>query len=132
MKPEEVAELARKGLDIQLHTHRHRMPRDRDLFVRELVDNRRFIREMTGSDATLRHFCYPSGDYAAEFLPWLREQDVVSATTCKSGLASPEEDPLLLPRVIDTCGLNEQEFESWLSGVSEAVATPLRARSGTR
>lgn len=121
MNPEEVAHLASEGLDIQLHTHRHRTPLDRDLFVRELLDNRRYIREMTGSDEHTTHFCYPSGVHMPEFLPWLTEQKVVSATTCESGLASVKSNPLLLPRIVDTSCLSELEFESWISGVSEAA-----------
>jgi len=138
MRPEEVAELARAGVDIQLHTHRHRTPRDRGLFMREIADNRRSIRDITGSDEGKQHFCYPNGDIAPEFPGWLNEQQVISATTCKSGLASPDDNPLLLPRVVDSCGLNEHEFESWVSGVSEAMAVPMRtlgqsaARSGAR
>ena len=50
MTPEEVREVSRSGVDIQLHTHRHRMPRDRGLFAREIEDNVREIQEMTGSD----------------------------------------------------------------------------------
>ena len=121
MTPEEVTAIARQGIDVQLHTHRHRTPRDRDLFAREIADNRRAIREMTGSDEQTRHFCYPSGVYESEFLPWLAEQNVVSATTCESGLASAQNPPLLLPRIVDSCGLNDLEFESWVGGVSEAV-----------
>lgn len=122
MKPEEVAHIARDGFDIQLHTHRHRTPRDQNLFLREIADNRRSIRDMIGSDENTRHFCYPSGNHAPEFLPWLKEQRVVSATTCQSGLASPDCHPLLLPRIVDTCGLNDLEFESWISGVRSVVA----------
>jgi peptidoglycan/xylan/chitin deacetylase (PgdA/CDA1 family) len=114
----EVAEAAAGGVDIQLHTHRHRTPLDRRLFVREIRDNRDCIRSMIGETAT-KHFCYPNGVYAPEFLPWLEEEGVVSATTCESGLASPGDHPLLLPRIIDTMGLSDVEFESWLSGASE-------------
>jgi peptidoglycan/xylan/chitin deacetylase (PgdA/CDA1 family) len=123
MVPDEVARVAAEGLvDFQLHTHRHRTPRDRDLFAREIADNRRRIREMIGSDAGTEHFCYPSGDCAPEFLPWLRELGVVSATTCESGLAAPADHPLLLPRVVDTSTLTPLEWESWLLGVSALAA----------
>ena len=43
MSPEEAAEVARSGIDLQLHTHRHRTPADRQLFTREIVDNSRCI-----------------------------------------------------------------------------------------
>jgi peptidoglycan/xylan/chitin deacetylase (PgdA/CDA1 family) len=85
------------------------------LFTREIRDNRDRIREFTGHEAV--HFCYPSGDYAPEFLPWLRELGVRSATTCETGLASPHSEPLLLPRVLDGEQVTPVEFESWLCGI---------------
>ena len=119
LNPAEVKLLANEGVDFQLHTHRHRTPRVRELFVREIVDNRRSLETMTGRRA--EHFCYPSGVYEPEFLPWLREAGVTSATTCDFGLASGSSDRLLLPRLVDVSSLTEIEFESWLSGVSAAL-----------
>ena len=115
MSRDEVAAVAAAGIDIQLHTHRHRTPSDRDLFLREIRDNARVIEEMTGRAP--RHFCYPSGVTSAAFLPWLKESGVESATTCVHGLATPQSDPLLLPRYLDGCGVTELDFESWLSGM---------------
>ncbi len=113
--PEEAALTSRAGVDIQLHTHRHRTPGDHSLFVREIRDNRNRIRDFTGREAV--HFCYPSGEYAPEFLPWLRELGVRSATTCEAGLASPHSDPLLLPRMLDGEQVAPVEFEAWLCGI---------------
>lgn len=117
--PEEVRELAAGGIDVQLHTHRHRTPMDRRLFVREIEDNRASIQRMTGKHA--EHFCYPSGVYDPTFLPWLEESGVVSATTCETGFASRGSNPLLLPRMLDNPQLSSIEFESWLTGVSAAL-----------
>jgi peptidoglycan/xylan/chitin deacetylase (PgdA/CDA1 family) len=119
LSPKEVSELAAQGVDIQLHTHRHRTPRDRNLFIREIEDNRKSIYEMTGKRAS--HFCYPSGVYDPDFLPWLKEAGVISATTCDTGLAMPECNPLLLPRMLDVSSLSAVEFEGWLTGVSAAL-----------
>jgi len=115
----EVGELAAGGIDIQLHTHRHRTPLDRQLFLREIEDNRKSIQEMTDRNPT--HFCYPSGVYDLRFLPWLREAGVISATTCESGFASRSSNDLLLPRFLDNATLSPIEFESWLTGVSAAL-----------
>jgi peptidoglycan/xylan/chitin deacetylase (PgdA/CDA1 family) len=123
MRPEEVRDAARNGISIELHTHRHRTPRDRGLFEREIADNRRGILEMTGRDP--RHFCYPSGDYVPEFFSWLRECGVRSATTCVTGLAGRDSNPYELPRLLDVETLSEIEFESWLAGFS--VLLPMRA-----
>jgi peptidoglycan/xylan/chitin deacetylase (PgdA/CDA1 family) len=119
LKPEEISRLASQGVDIQLHTHRHRTPMDRQLFLREIEDNRKSIREMTGRSAS--QFCYPSGSWRRTFLPWLREAGIESATTCEHGLASPSSNPLLLPRMIDVSSLSAIEFESWLTGISGAL-----------
>ena len=122
--PAEVKALAAGGIDVQLHTHRHRTPLNRALFLREIEDNRKSLQEMTGKPA--EHFCYPSGVYDLAFLPWLQESGVVSATTCETGFASPHSNPLLLPRMLDNLQLSAIEFESWLTGISAAL--PRRAR----
>ncbi len=115
MTPEDAAEAARSGVDIQLHTHRHRTPHDKALFVREIRDNAKFVEEITGKLPD--HFCYPSGVTSEEFLPWLRECGVQSATTCEHGMATRGDDVLLLPRYLDGCAVSELDFESWLSGI---------------
>ena len=117
--PAEVEALAAGGIDVQLHTHRHRTPLDRKLFLREIEDNRASIQKMTGKHP--EHFCYPSGVYDLAFLPWLQEAGVVSATTCETGFASRASNPLLLPRMLDNPQLSSIEFESWLTGVSAAL-----------
>ncbi|MCC7173869.1 MAG: polysaccharide deacetylase family protein [Bryobacterales bacterium] len=126
MTPEEVAAIASAGIDIQLHTHRHTSPADEGGFAREIADNRRAIREMTGSHEPAAHFCYPSGEYRAELLPWLEREGILSATTCESGLAGPSDHPLLLPRVGDKDNVSQAEWEAWLDGVSEVVRPWLR------
>jgi len=123
MTPGEVAEMSRAGIDFQLHTHRHRTPLDRDKFVGEIHDNRKILEEITGKNDRV-HFCYPSGAISPEFLPWLKEAGVQSATTCINGMASRGGDPLLLPRLLDQSGLIDDEFATWVSGL--AVFIPKR------
>ncbi len=119
MSPDEARQLASEGVDIQLHTHRHRTPLDRTKFLREIVDNQNSILSMTGSVA--KHFCYPSGVYDDAFFTWLEEAGVTSATTCTPDLAKQTSDPLLLPRLIDSPNLSPLEFEGWLAGVSSLL-----------
>jgi peptidoglycan/xylan/chitin deacetylase (PgdA/CDA1 family) len=115
MTAAEVTDVARRGFDVQLHTHRHRTPREKSDFCHEVIENRRILEEMTGHPAA--HFCYPSGDVDPVFLPWLRELGVETATTTEvAGLATAGCDPLLLPRYVDTMVKSEVLFESWLSG----------------
>ena len=116
MTPEEMKAVAADGADLQLHTHRHRVPRDQALFGREIIDNRTRLERASGRPAV--HFCYPSGVYLPEFLPWLDSLGVKTATTTEAGLADRSSTPLLLPRVVDTASLSPVELEGWLSGAS--------------
>lgn len=127
LRPEEVSKLAAAGgIDFQLHTHRHRVPQQQDLFMKEIVDNRIRIEAMTGKAAN--HFCYPSGESRSMYFPWLRETGVVSAATCIPGFATVQSDPLLLPRLVDVSTLDDIEFEGWLAGVSSFLPRRSHAR----
>ena len=116
MTASQISEIAAGGIDVQLHTHRHRAPLDEESFVREIRDNRRWLAERTGTPPS--HFCYPSGQHRDEFLPWLRAEHVASATTCDLGMADRTCEPLLLPRLVDSSIVTDVDFEAWLSGVS--------------
>ena len=126
MNQREVKELAGAGVDFQLHTHRHRTPPDEGLFRKEICDNRKGISDAIGGAS--RHFCYPSGAYRPDFLQWLAAEDVISATTCDTGLATAKSNPLLLPRLVDTTGRTDLEFESWLSGIGHFLSQRKRGR----
>jgi peptidoglycan/xylan/chitin deacetylase (PgdA/CDA1 family) len=126
MAPEEIGALDPRIVDVQLHTHRHRIPRDKALFLRELRDNRAALESFGLDPERLVHLCYPSGEHYPEFLPWLREAGVVSATTCVPGLAAGDTEPLLLPRFIDTNRTPDVEFEAWCAGVREVLRRPHR------
>lgn len=130
MSPEEVAALPRDLIDVQLHTHRHRAPRQQEPFRQEIRDNRREIAALLEDRPPASHFCYPSGYYEARFLPWLREEGVVTATTCVPGIASPGDDPLLLPRLVDTMNVPNVVFDAWLAGT--AAWLPRRASRAPR
>jgi peptidoglycan/xylan/chitin deacetylase (PgdA/CDA1 family) len=129
MTREEAAEVSRQGIAVELHTHRHRTPNDHALFLREINDNRERIEQIR--DDAPRHFCYPSGIYRSEFLPWLREAGVTTATTCDPGLASAKSDPLLLPRLVDTSFLSPLDVEGWMTGMS-AFFLPRKASAHAR
>jgi peptidoglycan/xylan/chitin deacetylase (PgdA/CDA1 family) len=126
MNSAEVKQLADEGVDFQLHTHRHRMPLKEDLFRREIRDNREHIASVIGGDQ--KHFCYPSGAYRPEFIDWLAKEKIISATTCDTGFATADSDPLLLPRFVDTGGRTDLEFESWVNGIGHFLSRRRRAR----
>jgi peptidoglycan/xylan/chitin deacetylase (PgdA/CDA1 family) len=117
MNSDEIDLIAKAGIDVQLHTHRHRVPLDEKLFNREISDNRQVIESITGRNTM--HFCYPSGKYDLRFFPWLDGANVISATTCYAALSHKRTNRYLLPRLIDTSSLSDLEFESWVIGSSQ-------------
>jgi peptidoglycan/xylan/chitin deacetylase (PgdA/CDA1 family) len=124
MNPAELAEVSRDKIDIELHTHRHKLPAHRESFLEEIARNRELIRAATG--IAPEHFCYPNGGHRPELPTWLREAGVKSATTCDPGLVSKGTDPMLLPRVTDSNNLSQARFESWLAGVGVFSPTTQR------
>ena len=126
MNRREIGQVAEAPVDVQLHTHRHRTPLDEGLFRREIQDNRGYIAGLLGGVRS--HFCYPSGAYRPEFLTWLAAENIVSATTCDTGFANAQSHPLLLPRLVDTMGRTDLEFESWVSGVGSFLSRHKRGR----
>lgn len=124
MRPGEVEELAGRGVDFQLHTHRHRSPRREDAYRQEIRENRRAIASLTGR--TPEHFCYPSGDARPEFAGWLAREGVASAVTDRQGVVDATTDRMLVPRFLDHSGLSEAEFLAWVSGL--AYWLPRRSR----
>lgn len=122
MPPGMIRALPRDLIDVQLHTHRHRTPRAEDEFRREIAENRERIVALAGDSASPPvHFCYPSGDYSAAFLPWLRREGVESATTCLPALATRADEPLLLPRFVDAHSQPLPVFEAWISGFAQLL-----------
>lgn len=119
MSEGEVAEVARAGFDIQLHTHRHRSPASEAAYREEVRTNRQIVRRLTGREPV--HFCYPSGRVSAERAAWLRDEGIRSATTCRPGLADRGDDPLRLPRLVDHASLSAEEFEAWVHGLAGAI-----------
>jgi Polysaccharide deacetylase len=119
MNVDELSRMVKSGVDVQLHTHRHRVPSTKDLFLRELTDNQEFLKQIGQPKAT--HFAYPSGIYRKEVFPWLSEFGVHSATTCDTGLVSPHSNLMCLPRFIDVPQISNLEFEAWLCGFHDVL-----------
>jgi peptidoglycan/xylan/chitin deacetylase (PgdA/CDA1 family) len=125
MKPAEISKMARAGIQFGLHTHHHRTPYAVNEFAREMRDNHARILEWTGQEP--KHFCYPSGVHRASTVRWLSRHGIRSATTCQPGLAAPNNDLMLLPRVVDHSYIAPIEYESWLCGFGSFIP---RVREG--
>jgi peptidoglycan/xylan/chitin deacetylase (PgdA/CDA1 family) len=116
---EEARQLVARGVDLQYHTHRHRVYRSRERMFAELQDNRRQIVSLSHIEP--RHFCYTGGFYLPDHPGYLKEYGMLSATTCHSGLCTAQSNPFLLPRLVDTETLSDLEFRAWLSGTAQLL-----------
>ena len=118
MSAEELADAVGRGLDVQLHTHRHRTPLDDpEALAREIADNRARLEPIAGR--RLHHFCYPSGVYDRRIWPQLEALEIESATTIELGLNFRGAEPLALKRLLDGQEVELIEFEAELCGFVE-------------
>jgi len=128
-----VAELSRRAIDIQLHTHTHRLPdHDFEAMAREINQNRNALKEILGSEP--RHFCYPSGIYTDQHAEWLQRLGIRSGTTCDPGLNAPGTSVMRLKRHLDSDQASDIAFEAEICGVRELArimrSTATRLLSG--
>jgi peptidoglycan/xylan/chitin deacetylase (PgdA/CDA1 family) len=129
MTAEELRQASDDGFDVELHTHTHDLHGfDPRLVEQEIETNRAILSRLTGRPAeSFRHFCYPSGRYAASARPVLQRLGILSATVLDSRLAMPSDDPLFLPRILDGEHMTELEFEAALYGVPDLLRGWVRA-----
>jgi len=119
MTLDEIRTLAGLGVDIQLHTHRHRFPPDEADVHREIADNRAVLEPLLNRKCN--HLCYPSGVFQTEQWPWLETEGIVSAVTCEVGMNSRSTPRYGLRRFLDSESVHAIEFEAELAGFSEIL-----------
>jgi peptidoglycan/xylan/chitin deacetylase (PgdA/CDA1 family) len=121
MNDAEIREAHRRGLDIQLHTHRHISVAERvDELDREIADNRRALARASAREgSTFDHFCYPGGGYDSRAEAILKEARIKSATLVDQGINAPGTNPYRLRRFLDGRSVSQAKFEAYLSGALE-------------
>jgi len=119
MTQSEVADVAARGVAIEMHTHRHHLPRDVDTLFQDIRVNRDLIASTTGR--VPQHLCYPDGVYHTSHLPHLHACGVETATTCDPDLAATSTDPLLLPRFVDSEACSQATFDAWVTGMASWI-----------
>jgi peptidoglycan/xylan/chitin deacetylase (PgdA/CDA1 family) len=120
LTPSELRAATMSGVNIELHTHRHRFPKDDESgALREIADNRRALQAWLPGAFT--HFCYPSGLHDERQWPWLQASGIVTATTCLPGSNSRRTPRNKLRRLLDAHAVHPLEFEASLSGFSDLL-----------
>jgi peptidoglycan/xylan/chitin deacetylase (PgdA/CDA1 family) len=122
MTPDEVADAAKRGLDIQLHTHRHTS--NLPTLHSELSQNRSCLAAWTGLPTTyFRHFCYPSGRFHDGIGEILAAYDIRSATLVEQGMNSVPFDRYRLRRFLDGRSISDVEFDCYVAGLLDSIDT---------
>jgi peptidoglycan/xylan/chitin deacetylase (PgdA/CDA1 family) len=125
MSADELADAHSRGLDIQLHTHRHiDVTSMVETLPTEIEENRAFLAAATGTDPV--HFCYPSGSFHPDAPAQLAASGVRSATLVTEGLNPPRADPYTLRRLLDGRRVSDVEFDAYLAGALHFTA-PIRS-----
>ncbi|AQR75411.1 polysaccharide deacetylase family protein [Sphingomonas sp. LM7] len=116
LRPDELADVQRRGLDVQLHTHRHiDVAATLGRLAEEVEENRAFIARATGAPPAT-HFCYPSGTWHPAAPAVLAASGVRSATVVTEGLNAPASDPYALRRFVDGPSVSQDGFDAYLDG----------------
>jgi peptidoglycan/xylan/chitin deacetylase (PgdA/CDA1 family) len=125
MTAAEAREIASCGIDLQLHTHRHRFPVGRpDLIEAEIHDNRAVLSDL--GSGPFHHLCYPSGEYHRDAFGLLASLGIESATTTEQGMNGPHSNPLALRRFLDSEAISAIRFEAEISGFLDLLRRCLR------
>lgn len=133
MSYDEIRDLADEGIDIQLHTHSHRLAADEPEGVEpEILANRERLGRVVSRP--LDQFCYPSGVYSRSMAPHLQRLGIRSATTVAAGLNDRRTPRYELARILDGEYVPQIEIEAELAGLLElkrmAAGFVRRLRSG--
>lgn len=116
----QVADIARGGITVGAHTHRHYILSNLDMAAarEDIATSLALIRDRVGSEP--RGFAYPNGavgDYSPETIRVLEELGVRWACTTRCGFATSSSHPLEIPRIhtsMDTLPL----FAARLAGLT--------------
>ena len=117
MNRQELCKLFEDGVDLQLHTHRHTWPQEKEAAMEELSSNRAYLSSILTGDAV--HFCYPGGFYTEKQFSCLENDRIKSATTCEPGFNYYPLEPYALKRFLDGENISNIEFEAEISGFLE-------------
>ena len=132
MTAEETKDAKIRGLDIQLHSHRHKnFAIHKSDLASEIQENRKALSIICGlGEDQFRHFCYPSGYFDDHDLTELESSFVKTATLVNEGMNSVGCNVFRLRRFLDGRLITKHEFNAYLSGSRDAFQFASRKVKG--
>lgn len=131
VSPGELKDLDRNGMDVQLHTHTHKLTHGGQPMVHQEISRNA---DLLQSWLTKRcaHFCYPNGDWQSSYLDQIANMGVESATTCDLGWNRATTHQLALHRFLDGENVSDLQFEAEIYGFTELLRTLTGRRQENR
>jgi peptidoglycan/xylan/chitin deacetylase (PgdA/CDA1 family) len=112
MNVEQMRTVQKSGL-VTIGSHAISHPRltriPADVMADEVVRSRRILENAL--QTPVEHICYPYGDHNVDVIDVARAAGYISGTTIVKGLATPQHDPLALPRKAMSFG--EGRYRLW-------------------
>lgn len=98
MSKSRLRELRLAGIDIGSHSHSHvrLAEQSTDRIRAEALQSKVELEDALGE--RIDHFCYPYGSHDLRCVEAVAEAGYLSGVTCERASATPEDDPLTLPR----------------------------------
>ena len=98
MNAAQLREVQDMGFSIGSHSSSHlRLAQQSDKRIcSELCDSKHALEDLLGR--RVDHFCYPYGSHDLRCVEAAAQAGYLSGTTCQRGAATPQDDPLSLPR----------------------------------
>lgn len=120
---DELFELDRQGVDIQVHGHSHLdVLADPEIVEKDISTGKAKVKEFTSSRG--QHFCYPSGIWSRKIWPVLEKLNIQSATTTHIGPNFSKTPLYALRRIMDGGDKTQLEFEYQISLVKWIASLP--------
>lgn len=119
---DELRELEKSAISVDLHTHTHSMLISAFECEKEIVKNKAALKRILNKNEF--HFCYPSGIWSKDLWPVLEKENILSATTCEGQFNFKDRHLYELNRIMDSENLSDIEFEAEVSGMAPFLRDP--------
>ncbi len=126
-----IRQLRKEGVDFGSHgaTHVKLAEQSTERIAEEMHNSRIALSELLDED--IRHFCYPYGSHDLRCIEAAAQAGYTSAVTCERAQATPDNDPLALPRKAISYGDNPIGL-FWRMHVKNTPKYPLLQRPGAK
>jgi peptidoglycan/xylan/chitin deacetylase (PgdA/CDA1 family) len=141
VKGEQLAEMARDGVDVQSHSYNHPFLTDQHnakvtpetypaFLEQELGASQKEIEKKVGKD--VQYICYPFGDYDDEVIAAAMKHGYIAGLTTERGVITRSTPPFRLKRYLMHNDTTLEEFKSYLLPAAPPATPTVQQVTATR